>query len=109
MKKLDENKNKFPPSNIIINIPIENDLKISKKISEMNDKNKNQKSEKIYQEEKRYLLRKKKQNFLNIDYINCHMCKEVKQINKMMTCCNPNCRESFCFKCLKRCYVRFYF
>ena len=97
------------PSNIIINIPIENDFKISERVSEINEKNKNKKSENSNQEGKRYLLRKKKPNFLNIDYINCHMCKEVKQINKMMTCCNPNCRESYCIRCLKRCYVSLYF
>ena len=36
------------------------------------------------------------------------MCKEIKPINKMITCCNPKCRESFCLRCLKRTYVNIF-
>ena len=51
-----------------------------------NEKKKNKKKENNEKEQKRYLLRKKKK-IINIDYINCHMCKEIKPINKMITCC----------------------
>ena len=57
-----------------------------------------------------YVLRKKKKRygFSNSEGINCHMCGEIKPINKVITCCIPNCRESFCTKCLKKHYVNFY-
>ena len=54
------------------------------------------------------LRRKKKRNgFSNSEGINCHMCGEIKLINKVITCCNKNCRESYCTKCLKKNYVEF--
>lgn len=36
-------------------------------------------------------------------YINCYKCKKIQPINKVLTCSNKKCRESYCFLCLKSC------
>lgn len=39
--------------------------------------------------------------------INCHQCKKVDTSINMLTCANSNCRESFCFDCVKGYYSKF--
>lgn len=42
-------------------------------------------------------------NLYNADtFINCQQCKKIQELSKVFTCSNPECRESFCFCCLKK-------
>ena len=44
-------------------------------------------------------------NTNNFIMINCHQCQKVKNIEQMLTCSNNNCRESYCFNCIRMFYV----
>ena len=47
----------------------------------------------------------KNKNVINnrsVNNINCHKCKIIQPISKVLTCSNKKCRESFCFSCLKK-------
>ena len=37
-----------------------------------------------------------------LDVINCHQCRVLDTANNTLTCSNFQCRESFCFSCIKK-------
>lgn len=36
---------------------------------------------------------------------NCHHCREIVLLNKMLICCSQSCHESYCFNCIRTYYV----
>lgn len=40
--------------------------------------------------------------------INCHHCHRIRTINEVLICKNDSCRESYCFQCVKKIYMRAY-
>ena len=69
--------------------------------------------ENISTENSKYLLRKRKLiadiNKRSSLLINCHICHKVSRTSCLVTCSNSNCKESYCYSCIKNFYVNYYF
>lgn len=70
----------------------------------------NEIKDKSHYEVSGYLFRKRKdKNSLpNANQPNrCHMCRRVISTGRILTCCNPECKEGYCYGCIRKFYVCF--
>jgi len=70
--------------------------------SELNDTEYNKKSNEKQNKSNRKSERAKKDKNNLFQFINCHQCKKIDNSMNMLVCTNSDCRESFCYNCVKK-------